>query len=90
MVLTDEKASVARSVARISEPTAPVQPNTAAVVVMVEDFHPWALAVSNGTPNGKGSSETMIIRGEDFCGRGGCIIAYKFWKYSGLVEGILK
>lgn len=31
MVLTDEKTSMVRRVARICEPTAPVQPNTAAV-----------------------------------------------------------
>ena len=36
MVLMDENASVVRSVARIWEPTAPVQPNTAAVVMVEE------------------------------------------------------
>lgn len=34
IVLTDENASLATSVARIWEPTAPVQPNIAAVVIV--------------------------------------------------------
>ena len=48
IVVTDEKASVARSVARIWEPTAPVQPKTAAVVI-VEDFCLSALPMLEGS-----------------------------------------
>ncbi len=83
-VLTDENASMARSVARIWEPTAPVQPNTAAVV-MVKDPYLLTLSISNGTPTSKKRSETMEMWGSGFWDKRGhivdcetCVVFFEF------------
>lgn len=59
-VLIDEKLSVVSRVVRIWEPTAPVLPNIAAVVI-VETFYLSALSFLSGRSTSKKKSKTMEV-----------------------------